>query len=221
MASQQAPAKTKWHKQLRETYAFTKEHVSALGLKLFGLFVAVSGLLLAVGFAIKMPVLMGIVGIGAAFLVTIFFFGKVAEKAAYSSIDGQLGAAASVLTAMRSRQGWFTTGGVGVDKAQNVVHRVVGRPGIILVGEGPRPANLLAEQRKAHARFIPDVAIHEITVGEHGVTLNALQKTVKKLPKTLRPSEVTDLRRKLDALPKTSIPMPKGPMPQGRRIPRR
>jgi len=225
MASQQAPAKAKWHKQLRETYTFTKEHVDSLGLKMFGLFAGIFGLMLGLGCVLKMPILLGIMGFGVAFLVTLYFFGKVAEKAAYSSIHGQLGAAASVLMAMRSRQGWFTTGGVAADKAQNkaqnVVHRVVGRPGIILVGEGPRPANLLTEQRKAHARFIPDVTIHEITVGEQGISLNDLQKTVKKLPKSLRPSEVTDLRRKLDALPKTSIPMPKGPMPQGRRLPRR
>ena len=221
MASQQAPAKTKWHKQLRETYTFTKQHVSALGLKMFGLFVGVFVAMLALGFALKMQILFGIMGFGIALLATIYAFGKIAEKAAYSSINGQIGAAASVLMAMRSRQGWFTTPGVGVDKAQNVVHRVVGRPGIVLVGEGPRPANLLAEQRKFHARFIPGVEIHEITVGEHGIELSDVQKSVKKLPKSLRPGEVTDLRRKLDALPKTALPIPKGPMPQGRRIPRR
>lgn len=221
MASQQAPAKTKWHKQLRETYSFTKQHVNALGLKMFGLFAAVFSAVLGLGFAIHLQILLGILGVAVAFLVTIYAFGKIAEKAAYASIDGQIGAAASVLMAMRSRQGWFTTPGVGVDKLQNVVHRVAGRPGIILVGEGPRPANLLAEQRKAHARFIPDVTIHEIVVGEHGVSLSELQKTVQKLPKSLRPAQVTDLRRKLDALPKTALPIPKGPMPQGRRIPRR
>jgi len=221
MASQQAPTKTKWHKQLRETYSFTKKHVSYLGLKMFGLFLGVLGAMIGLGFALDTPILLGAMGIGVAFLVTIFVFGKIAEKSAYASIDGQIGAAASVLMAMRSRQGWFTTAGVGVDKLQNVVHRVVGRPGIVLVGEGPRPANLLAEQRKAHARFVPGVEIHEIVVGEHGVTLSDLQKTVKKLPKSLRPSAVTDLRRKLDALPKTALPIPKGPMPQGRRIPRR
>jgi len=221
MASSQAPAKTKWHQQLRETYTFTKGHVNALGLKLITLFLGVFVLMLGLGFAAKMPVLLGILGVALAFLATIYTFGKIAEKAAYSSINGQIGAAASVLMAMRSRQGWFTTGGVGVDKAQNVVHRVVGRPGIVLVGEGPRPENLLAEQRKSHARFVPDAPIHEIIVGEHGVALSDLQKTVKKLPKSLRPSAVTDLRRKLNALPKSALPIPKGPMPQGRRIPRR
>jgi len=218
MASQQAPAKAKWHKQLRETYTFTKEHVSALGLKMFTLFIGVFAIVLGLGFALGNPVLLGIMGLGVAFLVTIYVFGKVAEKSAYASIDGQIGAAASVLMAMRSRQGWFTTPGVGVDKMQNVVHRVVGRPGIVLVGEGPRPANLLAEQSKAHARFVPGVEILEIVVGEHGVALSDLQKTVKKLKKNLRPSAVTDLRRKLDALPKSALPIPKGPMPQGRRV---
>ena len=151
--------------------------------------------------------------------MTVFYFGKIAEKAAYSSISGQVGAAASVLNAIRGP--WFVTPAVGVDKNQNMVHRVVGRPGIILVGEGSRPGVLLAEQRKAHARFAQGVPIHELTVGEGDLTISNLQKTVKKISKSLRPSEVTEVRRRLEALPKTALPIPKGPMPQGRKMSRR
>jgi hypothetical protein len=102
-----------------------------------------------------------------------------------------------------------------------MVHRVVGRPGIILVGEGSRPGVLLAEQRKAHARFAQGVPIHELTVGEGDLTISNLQKTVKKISKSLRPAEVTEVRRRLEALPKTALPIPKGPMPQGRKMSRR
>jgi hypothetical protein len=162
---------------------------------------------------------MGITAFSVALLVTLIIFGKMAEKAAYASIEGQLGAAGSVLSAMRGA--WFITQGVGVDKNQNIAHRVVGRPGIILVGEGGRPGALLAEQRKAHMRYVPNVPIHELIVGEGALTIGELQKTIKKLPKALRPAEVTDMRRRLDALPKTAFPIPKGPLPQGRKIPRR
>ena len=213
------PAKQKWYVQLRETYSFTKAQVPNIGIKMLGLFAVVFAVFLAIGFATGHALIFGLLGFGTALLSTTFAFGKVAEKAAYASIDGQMGAAASVLNTLRG--GWFTTPAVGVDKAQNLVHRVVGRPGIILVGEGSRPGALIAEQRKAHQRIVPGVTIHEIIVGEGGVSLNDLNKTVRKFKKTLRPAEVTELRRRVDAMPKNILPIPKGPMPQGRKIPRR
>ena len=218
----QAPTeKLKWHQQLRETYSFTKKHVSKLGLKILAIFSGVLAIMLGIGTVSHTLVFFGILAFPVALLSTTFWFGRVAEKAAYSSLEGQLGAAASVLNALPIRRGWFTTPGVGVDKQQNLVHRVIGRPGIILVGEGARPHALIADQKKAMTRFVPGIPIHELVVGTDGVELTNLQKSVKKLPKSLRPGEVTDLRRKLDALPKTALPIPKGPMPKGGRIPRR
>lgn len=213
------PTKQKWYVQLRETYNFTKAQVPGVGIKMLALFLGVFAVIIGIGFATGYPLVLGIFGFGAALLTTTFVFGKIAEKAAYASIDGQMGAAASVLNTLRG--GWFTTPAVGVDKNQNLVHRVVGRPGIILVGEGSRPGALLAEQRKAHQRIVPGVTIHEIIVGEGGLSLTELNKTVRKFKKTLRPAEVTELRRRVDAMPKNILPIPKGPMPQGRKIPRR
>ena len=213
------PTKQKWYVQLRETYNFTKAQVPGVGIKMLALFLGVFAVIIGIGFATGYPLVLGIFGFGAALLTTTFVFGKIAEKAAYASIDGQMGAAASVLNTLRG--GWFTTPAVGVDKNQNLVHRVVGRPGIILVGEGSRPGALLAEQRKAHQRIVPGVTIHEIIVSEGGLSLTELNKTVRKFKKTLRPAEVTELRRRVDAMPKNILPIPKGPMPQGRKIPRR
>ena len=215
----QEPDTQKWYVQLKETYGFTAKEVSFLWLRLLAIFALTFAVISGIGIAIGLKVLFGILGFGTGLLVTTYIFGKIAEKAAYSSIEGQVGAAASVLNALRG--GWFTTPAVGIDKNQNMVHRVVGRPGIILVGEGARPGALIAEQRKAHVRFAPGVPIHELFVGEGGTTILALQKTVRKLPKSLRPAEVTDVRRRLEALPKNAIPIPKGPMPQGRKVTRR
>ena len=215
----QAPAKQKWYVQLKETYGFTAKEVPLLWLRLLAIFALTYAVIIGIGFAVHLKLTFGIAGFGIALLVTTFVFGKIAEKSAYMSIAGQVGAAASVLNALRA--GWFTTPAVGIDKNQNMVHRVVGRPGIILVGEGSRPGVLIAEQRKAHARYAPGVPIHEITVGEGGTSILELQKTVRKLPKSLRPAEVTDVRRRLEALPKNAIPIPKGPMPQGRKVTRR
>ena len=215
----QAPKKQRWYVQIKETYKFASNEISFLALRLLAVFAVVFGILFAIGVAIDQTVFFGIFAFGTGLLATTFYFGKIAEKAAYSSIAGQVGAAASVLNA--NRGAWFVTPAVGVDKNQNMVHRVVGRPGIILVGEGSRPAVLLAEQRKAHARYAQGVPIHEITVDEGGVTISNLQKTIKKLGKSLRPAEVTQVRNRLKALPQTALPIPKGPLPKGGKMPRR
>jgi hypothetical protein len=215
----QAPKKQRWYVQIKETYKFASGEISFLALRLLAVFAAVFGILFAIGVAIDQPIFFGIFAFGTGLLATTFFFGKIAEKAAYSSIAGQVGAAASVLNAIRGA--WFVTPAVGVDKNQNMVHRVVGRPGIILVGEGSRPGVLLAEQRKAHARYAQGVPIHEIIVDEGDVTISNLQKTIKKLGKSLRPAEVTQVRNRLKALPQTALPIPKGPLPQSRKMPRR
>ena len=215
-----APAKQKWYVQIKETYSFTKQHVSALGLKLFALFSVIFAAVLAIGFAIDHPVYFGILAFGTALLVTTYSFGKIAEKSAYESIKDQLGAAASVLQSLPARA-WAVTPAVGVDKNQNMVHRVVGRPGIVLVGEGSRPGNLLSEQRKAHQRIVPGAPVHEFIVGQDGLSLPELPKSLRKLKKELRPRDVTELRRRVEAMPKNILPIPKGPLPTSRRMPRR
>jgi hypothetical protein len=214
-----APPKQRWYVQIKETYSFASKEISFLALRLLGVFAVVFAVIFGIGIALDQKLFLGFLGFTTSLLITVFYFGKIAEKAAYSSISGQVGAAASVLNAIRGA--WFVTPAVGVDKNQNMVHRVVGRPGIILVGEGSRPGVLLAEQRKAHARFAQGVPIHELTVGEGDLTISNLQKTVKKISKSLRPAEVTEVRKRLEALPKTALPIPKGPMPQGRKMSRR
>lgn len=219
MSSRSAQPKTRWWTQVRDTYVFARQHIRLLGLRLLALFAATVGILVGIGFAVGYPLQVGILSVPTAVLVTSYTFGKMAEAAAYRSLEGQQGAAAAVVSNLRGN--FSSTPGVGVDKQQNLVHRVVGRPGVVLIGEGPRPGALLAEQRKAHQRVVPGVAVHEITVGPGGVELPQLQKTLRKLPRVLRPAEVTELRRRLDAMPRTALPIPKGPLPQGRRIPRR
>jgi hypothetical protein len=214
-----APAKVRWYSQVGQTYSFTKEQVPNLGLRLAGTFLATFGAIFLIGLALDMKLTFGILGGSTAILVTLIIFGRIAEKAAYRSIEGQPGAAAAVLNTLKGN--WTTNPGVGVDRNQNLVHRVVGRPGIILVGEGANPEAVVAEQRKAMARFLPGVPVHEVIVDRNGVTIVNLLKTLRKMKKTLKGSEVLAVRRRVEALPKSAFPIPKGPMPLGRKMPRR
>jgi len=144
-------------------------------------------------------------------------------KSAYRSIEGQPGAAVAVVQNM-TKAGWGITAGVAVNKNQDLVHRAVGRPGIVLIGEGTSPAlpALLAAERKRTARFISDIPITEITIGpeEGQVAIAKLDKHLRKMPKVLAPGEVTTMRKRLDALAAAPIPIPKGPMPKSGRVPR-
>jgi hypothetical protein len=208
--------------QIRETYRLTAKADPSLPWVLLAIFVGVFGLFLIIGFLLKAPVFWGVIGFPFAFLAVTYIFGRRAEKAAYASVEGQPGAAASVLTALRS--GWFVTPAVAVSKQQDFVHRVLGRPGVVLVSEAPpsRAAAMLANERKRHARFVGETPIFEIQAGdgEGQVPLRKLQREVMKLPRNLKPAEVNAVRKRLDALTATPLPIPKGPLPKGARMPR-
>ncbi|MBM3670423.1 MAG: DUF4191 domain-containing protein [Actinobacteria bacterium] len=191
----------------------------------------VIGLLLGVGAAVAIPVgllvnwLTGILlGIPVGLLAATFWFSRRAVRAAYKRIEGQPGAAAAVLENMR---GWAVTPAVAVSKNQDMISRVVGKPGVILVGEGPasRISHMLANERKKTARWVPEIPIYEIQVGddEGQITLLKLQRSIQKLPRSLRGGEITEVRRRLEALgnARNSMPVPKGPIPTSPRQVRR
>jgi hypothetical protein len=146
-------------------------------------------------------------------------------KAAYRQIEGQPGAAAAVVQSLRG--GWLVTPGIAVNKNQDLISRVVGKPGVILISEGPssRVSHMLGNERKKTARWLPDIPIYEIQVGDEPgqVSLGKLQRSLTKLPRNLRGGEITDVRRRLDAVSQTggSLPIPKGPMPTSTRSARR
>jgi hypothetical protein len=208
--------------QIRQTYKLTRQADSKIGWVLGGSFLGVLLVFVALGFLFGPLWFWLVIGVPFAGLVSTYLFGRRAEKAAYASIEGQPGAAASALNTLRS--GWYVTPAVAVTKNQDVVHRVLGRPGVVLVSEAPpsRAANLLANERKRHARFVGEVPIFEVQCGdgEGQVPLRKLQRHVMKLPRNLKPAQVSALRKRLDALTQTPLPIPKGPLPKGMKMPR-
>lgn len=208
--------------QIRSTYRLTKPADPAIRWILPLTFVLVTGAFVAAGLAIGGWALsLAFTSWAWGLLVTTYVFGRRAEKAAYAQVDGTLGAAAQVLGTLKS--GWFTTPAVDFSKNQELVHRVVGRPGVILVFEADRNSSLVNTTLVKTQRWVGDVPISTIFVG-HGegyTPIAKLNRTLIKMPKVLRPAEVTELRRKLDAVGGGSLPIPKGPMPKGLRAPRR
>lgn len=208
--------------QIRQTYSLTKQADPKVGWILLAIFVGITALFTIVGLLLDMLPLLLPIGVPIAVLVSLIIFGRRAERAAYAQIEGQAGAAAAVLKSIRGA--WFVTPAVSMTKNQDIVHRVVGRPGVILVSEGPhsRVANLLASEKRKTSRFVPDVPITEIECGsdEGQVSLRKLNRKLMKLPKELRPAQVTEVRRRLEALGNQPVAVPKGPLPRSQRAAR-
>jgi hypothetical protein len=165
-------------------------------------------------FLIPLAILLGL-------LTGMVLFGRFSQAAQYSAIDGQLGAAAAVLQQLRGD--WTVTPAVSGNRTMDVVHRAVGRPGVILVGEGvpARVTALLTAERKKTERVAHGVPVHEFQVGngEGQIPIRKLQRKIMTLPRELRPTAVSDLNYRLKALQPT-MQMPKGPIPKGTRQPR-
>ena len=209
-------------KQIKTAFAVTRANDPKVLPLVLAAFFGVFLLLLAIGFVVGHPVYLGILGFLLALVVTAFVFGKRVQATAYSQVEGQLGAAAAVLTNMRGD--WRVTPAVGFTREQDLVHRVVGRPGIVLVAEGAasRSRGLVITEKKKLARFVGDTPVYDVLVGdgEGQVALRGLEKHFLKLPQNIKGKQVNDLDRRLKAIGGATLPMPKGPMPRGKQ-PRR
>ncbi|SED53231.1 DUF4191 domain-containing protein [Streptomyces sp. TLI_105] len=211
-------------KQIALTYQMTRKADPKVGLVVAGVGIGVLGVLLAIGFLIGHPVYLGILGFVLALLAAAVVFGRRAERAAFGQMEGQPGAAAAVL--QNVGRGWTTTPAVAMNRSQDVVHRAVGRAGIVLVAEGNpnRVKTLLAAEKKRMNRVVVDVPVHDIVVGDGDgqVPLKKIRTTMLKLPRVLTGPQVTAANDRLRAMGDlmSNMPLPKGPMPKGMRMPR-
>lgn len=209
-------------KQFIQAYRLAAQADPKLPFVLLGTFALGVGVFTGIG-AIFVNWLTGLIlGIGFGVLATLYLFGRRVQSASYKSIEGQPGASAAVLDQLRGT--WFVTQAVAANKNMDFVHRVVGRPGVILVAEGPtiRTSGLLVNEKRRTARFVGEIPIIEIVVGngDGQIPLGKLQREFLRMPKVLRPSEVTALRKRLEAVNSSPIAIPKGPLPKGVRMPK-
>lgn len=175
----------------------------------------VVGLLTGLGALLIPPgVLLGVI-------LAMIMFGRFAQSAQFAQIEGQPGAAAAVLQTLRGN--WTVTPAVAGNRNLDVVHRVVGRPGVVLIGEGNPAglASLLAAEKKRVSRVAFDVPIYDLQVGNGPgqKPIRKLHAHVMKLPRNLKGPAVSELNYRLKALPQT-LQAPRGPLPRGARMPK-
>ena len=209
-------------RQIGQAFSMTRKTDPKVGLIVAGVFLAVLAVFILIGILIDHPIYLGLVGVPFSVMAALIVFGRRAEKAAYASVEGQPGAAAAILNNLK--RGWTVQPAIAATPKQDVVHRAIGRPGIVLVGEGSptRLATLLSQERKKLGRVAPDVPVHDFQVGsaEGQMSLKDFQRKLVKLPRILQPAQVNDVEKRLAALGSLGLQMPKGPMPKNARAPR-
>jgi hypothetical protein len=139
----------------------------------------------------------------------------------FQQADGTPGAAAWVLQ-NQLRGDWRREDAVAANTQFDAVHRLIGRPGIVLVGEGSpqRVRGLIAQEKRRISRIAGDTPIYDIVVGngDDEVPLAKLNLKLNRLPRNLSKAEVSSIDKRLQALGGRRPPMPQGPMPAGAKM---
>jgi hypothetical protein len=207
-------------KMIGQAYSLTSKNDPKLPWILAGGFVVAAAIVEVIGILLGSPFLFIPVAVLVGLLAALVLFTRRVQSSQYAQVEGQPGAAAWALETMRGD--WRVSAGVAGTPQFDAVHRVLGRPGIVLVGEGQpqRVRPLLAQEKKKVARVVGDTPIYDIVVGdgEGQVPLRKLSSHVMKLPRNLTAAEVNSLGRRMTALGGARMPVPGGPLPGGRQM---
>jgi hypothetical protein len=209
--SQLAQIRQVWGMTIREDKTAAPASIGA------GLGVLAGGVLVALLNGISNPIgffLWIILGIIGGVVLFAFILGKRAEKVAYSRIEGQPGAVSAVIGTVLKR-GWSgEEGPIAVNaKTQDLVYRIAGRGGIVLIAEGHRSSvsRLVEDEKRKLATALSSVPVTVLWVcnDEHSVTLTKLAPTILKLKSVVRRAELSEINKRLSTM-RLAVPVPKG-----------
>ncbi|GAA1262874.1 DUF4191 domain-containing protein [Arthrobacter pascens] len=200
-------------KQIGEVFNMTRRHDPMVPWLMLLAFLGVVAVSLIVGLLLENWITGLIIGIPLGFLAATFILSRRAERAAFAQIENQPGASGAALSTLK--RGWITEEQpVAVNpRTQDAVFRAIGRPGVVLVSEGPthRVKPLLDAERKKLARILPNVTIHVIESGkgEGQTPISQVAKKMNKLNKELTKIEVSAVSKRISSLG-NRLPIPKG-----------
>lgn len=203
-----------WFSQIKGVYRMTHQVDRSVTWWMLLAFAGVLAVAVGIGLVTGHPIYATFLGLPVAVLAAMFILARKAERAAFRQIEGQPGAAGAALRVLR--RGWTVEEQpVAVDpRTQDSVFRVVGRPGVVLVSDGPphRVGKLLEAERKRVARVLPSVPVHLIQAGdgEGQVPLRKVPRTVTKLKPKLTKGEAAQVVVRLKSLGGLRPPIPQG-----------
>lgn len=209
--------KRRWYHQLWAVFRMTQKSDPALVWWMALAFFGVLAVAFVLGFFLTRHMFWYwiVISIPLGLLGAMIVLSRRAETAAYGRLEGQPGAVSAALGTIK--RGWaIEEEPVAIDpRTQAMVFRLVGRPGVVLVGEGGTRGvqqRLLEQERKRVTRLTPDVPVHLLQCGreEGQVPLPSIAAAARKFPRRLTSQEVSEVQRRLNALAKVRMPIPKG-----------
>ncbi|MDO5061021.1 MAG: DUF4191 domain-containing protein [Actinomycetaceae bacterium] len=198
------PAKRRWYHNLSDAYKITKRSFPQLPWWLLLATVAVVGSIATINYFLGAHWIFNLFfSLTFLFLTPLMILGWLVKKALYRQIDGHTGAVYGVISQIRT--GWTVEKQpIAANRQQDLVWRMFGRAGVVLLAEGPkaRVSELVDRERKQTQRVVSNVPVHVIYVGndEGQVALENVEKALRKLPKALRRDEVPLVANRLQAL---------------------
>ncbi|MGJ0120796.1 DUF4191 domain-containing protein [Williamsia sp. MIQD14] len=209
-------------KQLWQAFQMQRKDDKLLLPLMIGSLVASIAVFTVVGLVVGALFFLIPLGVVLGLLIAFIIFGRRVQKSVFAKAEGQAGAAGWALDNLRGQ--WRVKQAVTGTSHLDAVHRVIGRPGVILVGEGApsRVKGLLAQEKKKIARVVGDTPIYDVIVGNDDgqVPLKRLERHLNKLPKNINGKRMDALESRLAALGgrQGGPGIPKGPMPAGAKM---
>ncbi|NUS72615.1 MAG: DUF4191 domain-containing protein [Corynebacteriales bacterium] len=208
-------------RQIGVAFSFTRKHD-----KLLFLWLAL-GVLVPLGIGLGLAayfdnwLVFAPLAVVTAIIGGLLVFGRRVTKATFAEVEGKPGAAVAIVQNMRGQ--WRVTPAVAFTPQQDMVHRVVGRPGVILLIEGaaPRLKNMIVQEKKRINRVASDTPIYEVVLGdgEGEIPIRKLQSHFVKMPRNITARQVNVIEERLSALG-ARPPVPQGPLPKNARPPK-
>lgn len=206
-------------RQLREAYNRTYEVDKQLPLWMFGLGLLAALAIALLGYFSNMHVALWLpLAILSGIMVAMIVLSRRVQKGMVTRYEGQPGSAEVAFQLLNNRKYSYQMA-VTATRDLDLVHRVVGPSGVVLVGEGNagRVKQLLTREARKHETVSYGTPVHTIVLGNGGgqVKLGDLKTHIEKLPNALEKHQVNELLQRLRALDavRPKAPVPKGPMP--------
>jgi len=212
------PRDWSWFRQVTETYRVTVEVDPQAQWLMLGSGLGVALIITIAGIFLQPWWMWMITGILAGLVAALYVLLNRAKKATYKRYAGKPGSA-EVAFGMLDKKKYEYTAGITATKQLDIVHRVLGPAGIVLVGEGSsaRLRAILASEAKRHEQVAYGVPVSTIVMGdgEGQVPLEKLADHLRKMPKAIQPVQLTEVKKRVRALDavRPKVPLPKGPMP--------
>lgn len=225
MSENTAPKKRRWYHNLADAYRITKRSYPWIGWAIAGAWILTICLALVIAVLMHANyIVWAILGVLVGGTVAMSLLSFLVRRALYDQIDGTVGSVYAVLSQIKS--GWIIPEQpINVTREQDVIWRIIGRVGVVLISEGPSShvQPLLLAERKKVQRVVKNVPVHIIQTGhdEGQVELAKLQSKLRGFKKILTKEEVPAVSNRLNALQSNALPIPKGIDPMKARPNRR